>query len=112
MRPTPADTSQSRMPVRSFSAAPTGAIEVMARSVPAQTIAAVTFRFMWPSLATSSKSLFEREDALPVLLHADDHPAVPHRLVIKLLREGSDLAVGKSLCRSIGIFTIGVVMEK
>ena len=44
-------------------------------------------------------SLLEREDPLPVVLHADDDPALLLRLVVERLREGADLGVGQALAR-------------
>jgi len=38
--------------------------------------------------------LVERKDALPVVLHADDRPAVLLRLIVKRLGEGADLGIG------------------
>src|SRR3984957_19666903 len=54
---------------------------------------------------------FDREDSLPVVLHADHRPAALHRLIIKRLREGADLAVGKARCGSVGVFPRGIVVQ-
>src|SRR5262249_30045319 len=51
----------------------------------------------------AARSLLEREDALPVVLHADDGPALRLRLVVERGREGADPAVGQALRRAIGV---------
>jgi hypothetical protein len=56
-------------------------------------------------------TLFERENTLPVILHADHNPAVLLCLIIQCLCEGADLRVGKSLCRTISVFTLGIVVQ-
>jgi len=38
--------------------------------------------------------LFEGENAVPVILHADDCPAVLFRLVVECTGEGTEFAVG------------------
>src|SRR5271168_2844361 len=55
--------------------------------------------------------LIEREDALPVVLHADDGPAVLLCLIIKRRREGADLSIGQALRRTVGVFPLPVVMQ-
>src|SRR5208337_2402 len=52
----------------------------------------------------SSSGLLKREDALPVVPHADDDPALLLGYVIHLLAEGSDRGVGQALRGPIGIF--------
>src|SRR6516165_8814085 len=42
-------------------------------------------------------SLIKGKDALPIVLHADDGPAILLRLVVERLRKGADLGIGKSL---------------
>src|SRR5208337_4578320 len=59
----------------------------------------------------SRATLFEREDALPVVLHADDEPAVLLRLVVERLRERADLRVGQPLSRPIGVFAFRVIVQ-
>src|SRR3984957_12930298 len=54
---------------------------------------------------------FERENSLPVVLHADHRPAALHRLVVKRLREGADLAVGKASGGPISVFACGIVVQ-
>jgi hypothetical protein len=56
-------------------------------------------------------TLLECEDPLPVVLHADDCPAVLLRFIIQRLSERADLRVGKSLRRSVGILALGVVVQ-
>jgi hypothetical protein len=41
----------------------------------------------------AAHALLECENALPVVLHADDGPALTPRLVVQRLREGADLGV-------------------
>src|SRR5262245_39374521 len=47
--------------------------------------------------------LLEGEDALPVVLHADDRPAPLLRLVVQSLGEGADLRVGQPQGRPVGV---------
>src|SRR5262245_26071511 len=58
-----------------------------------------------------SKTSFEREDALPVVLHADHRPVLLLRLLVERGREGADLAVGQALRRPVGVFAGGVVVQ-
>src|SRR5262245_13816111 len=53
----------------------------------------------------------EREDPLPVVLHADDDPALLRGLVVERLREGADLAVRQSLGRAVGVLALRVVVQ-
>jgi hypothetical protein len=55
--------------------------------------------------------LFEREDLLPVVLHADDRPALRLRYVVHLLAEGADLGVGQSLRRTVRILAGRIVVQ-
>src|SRR5262245_32509795 len=55
--------------------------------------------------------LIEREDALPVALHAYDNPALSLRLVIEGLRECANLAVGQALGGTVGIFPRRIVVK-
>ena len=52
-----------------------------------------------------------REDLLPVVLHADDGPAVLLRLVVERLRKGTELGVRQSLGRAVGVFARGIVVK-
>src|SRR5262245_27607543 len=56
-------------------------------------------------------SFIEGEDALPVVPHADDRPALLLRLVVERLREGSDLGRGQALRRTIVILPFRVVVQ-
>jgi len=58
-----------------------------------------------------SGSAFKAEDTLPVVLHADDHPAVLLGLVVQSLGECADLGVRQSLGRSVRIFARRIVVE-
>src|SRR5262245_19026090 len=53
----------------------------------------------------------EREDALPVVLHADHVPAVLLRFVVKRLGEGADLGRGQPLRRAVGVLAFVVVVQ-
>ena len=57
------------------------------------------------------RGLCSREDLLPVVLHADDGPAVLLRLVVKRLRKGTKLGVRQALCRAVSVFAGGIVVE-
>src|SRR5271170_3055705 len=56
-------------------------------------------------------SSLEREDALPVVLHADDYPALLHGHVVHLLTEGSDRRIRQSLRRTVCVFALRVVVQ-
>src|ERR1700735_1387951 len=56
-------------------------------------------------------SRFEREYPLPVVLHADDRPALALRLVVECLGEGSDSAVRQAVGWPVGIFALRVVVQ-
>jgi hypothetical protein len=58
-----------------------------------------------------SSALFEREDTLPIVFRADYDPAILLRLVIQRLRESTDLGVGKSLRRTVGVFALRIVVQ-
>src|SRR6516164_2971451 len=55
------------------------------------------------SAAAPPRHLFEREDALPVVLHADDGPTLLLRHVVHRLAQGADLGVWQSLRRTVGV---------
>src|SRR5215813_10658746 len=67
------------------------------------------FLLLSPGSATDS---VRRKDVLPVVLHADHHPAVLLRLVIERLGEGADLGVGQASGRAVGVLTRGVVVQQ
>ena len=56
-------------------------------------------------------SLLERENALPIVLHADHHPTVPLRLVGERRGESADLGVGQTMCWAVGVLAGGVVVQ-
>src|SRR5262249_10946777 len=53
----------------------------------------------------------ERKHAIPVVLHADDRPAVLLRLCVELGRERADLTVGQPLRGPVGILALVVVVQ-
>src|SRR5262249_53050862 len=59
----------------------------------------------------ASRALFESEDPLPVVFHADDGPAFLFRLAIKRLSEGADFGGWQSLGWAVGVFTICVIVH-
>src|SRR5262249_59692984 len=59
----------------------------------------------------SNASLFEREDALPVVLHADHDPTLLLRLVVERRGEGADLGVGQPARRTVGVLALRIVVE-
>src|SRR6266511_652989 len=61
--------------------------------------------------ALAAGALLEREDALPVVLHADYRPAFVLRLVVERRRKGADLAVGQTLRRAVGVLSRSVVVQ-
>ena len=56
-------------------------------------------------------SLPEREDAFPVVLRADEGPALLLRLVVQRLGEGADLGVGEPLGRAVSILALRIVVQ-
>src|SRR5215510_4164558 len=54
----------------------------------------------------------ERENILPVVLHADDDPAALLRLVVERLGEGANLGVGQPLGRSVAILACRIVVQQ
>ena len=76
---------------------------------------------MWQLLAQSGHAerrktavrgiLIKRENALPVVLHADYGPAILLRFVMERLSEYSDLRVWKSLGWPVRIFALRVVVQ-
>jgi hypothetical protein len=68
-------------------------------------------QLLFTSVRSASRALLEREDALPVVLHADHRPAVLLSLVVKRLSEGADLGVRQALRRTVGIFALRVVVQ-
>src|SRR5579863_7779387 len=55
--------------------------------------------------------LVEREDALPVVLHADDDPAVLRRLIVKLRGKTADFGAGQALSRTVGVLSLAIVVQ-
>jgi hypothetical protein len=53
----------------------------------------------------------EFKDLIPVVLHAYDDPALPIRLIVKRLREGTDPGVGQPQGRSVRILATGIVVK-
>src|SRR5262245_8497317 len=53
----------------------------------------------------------KRKDCFPIILHADHGPTVLLRLIVKRLREGADLRIGKPVSRAVRILAGGVVMQ-
>src|SRR5436190_20581434 len=68
------------------------------------------FSLLSPFPLVEFLSLLEYKNLLPIVLHADDNPAVLLRLVIERLRERADFRVGQSLCWAIRILSLRVVM--
>ena len=52
-----------------------------------------------------------REDGLPIVLHADDGPAIFLRLLVKRLREGTQLDVPQSQGRTVGVFAGCIIVQ-
>src|SRR5215471_13813709 len=62
--------------------------------------------------AVEARSGLEREDPLPVLLHADDGPALLPRLVVQRLGERADSAGRQPGGRAVGVLPPRVVVEQ
>ena len=54
----------------------------------------------------------KRENHFPIILHADDNPAVLFRLVIERLGERADFRVGQSLSRAICILPVRISLGR
>src|SRR4029450_6654197 len=63
------------------------------------------------SRALAAGGLFEREDAPPIILHADHRPAFALCLGVERRRKGADLAVGQTLRRAVGVLSRSVVVQ-
>src|SRR5262245_22937615 len=59
-----------------------------------------------------STFLVEREDAPPIVLHADDGPTLLRGFVVQRLGEGADLGVGQPLSRSVGVLARRIVVKQ
>src|SRR4029434_5780161 len=64
-----------------------------------------------PVAATGTFALLERKDAFPVVLHADDGPALLLCFVVEGLRESADLGVAQALRRAVGVFAPLIVVQ-
>src|SRR6476469_620737 len=72
---------------------------------------------LWRS--TQTKSLrrpahsfaLKRKNHLPIVLHADDSPAVLLRLVVEGLGESADLRIGKPFSGPVGVLTLGIIVQ-
>src|SRR5664279_3758109 len=56
-------------------------------------------------------SFFPGENPLPVVLHADDEPALRLGFVVQCLSEGADLGIRQSLGRAVGILALCVIVQ-
>src|SRR4029077_8307138 len=63
------------------------------------------------TLGPARSFVFKRKDYLPIVLHADDSPAVLLRLIVKGLRERADLRIGQARGRAVGVFAFRVVVK-
>ena len=57
------------------------------------------------------RGLLGREDRLPVVLHADDGPAILLRLFVQRRREGAEFDVRQSECRTVGVFARRIIVQ-
>src|SRR6478752_6913688 len=72
---------------------------------------------LWRS--TQTKSLrrpahsfaLKRKNHLPIVLHADDSPAVLLRLIIEGLSESADFRIGKPFSGPVSVFPFGVIVQ-
>src|SRR5215831_9423720 len=69
------------------------------------------FSLFSPFSSVECLSWLECKNLLPIILHADDCPAILFGFVIKCLRERADLGIGQPLSRAIGILTRGIVVQ-
>src|SRR5271168_282589 len=60
----------------------------------------------WPCML-----LLKSENALPVVLHADDDPALLRGLVAQCLGEGADLGVGQPQRGTVGVLALCIVVQ-
>ena len=54
---------------------------------------------------------FKSENAIPVVLHAYDEPAILLCFIVERLGESADFGVRKPQCRTIGVLALCIVME-
>src|SRR5207302_6212615 len=69
------------------------------------------FSLLSPFPLVEFLSLLECKNVLPVILHADDCPAVLLRLVIERLCERADFRFGQSLSGTVGVFAFRIVVQ-
>src|SRR6266436_4814344 len=67
------------------------------------------FSLLSPFPLVEFLSLLECKNLLPVVFHADDHPAVLLRLVIQRLRERADFRVRQPVSGTVGVFAFRIV---
>ena len=65
-----------------------------------------------PRLESRRPLLFERENAIPIVSHTDDGPALRHGSIVQRLRERADATVWQTSCWTIGIFPDCIIMQQ
>src|SRR4051812_16256754 len=58
-----------------------------------------------------AKLVLEREHPLPVILHADDGPSLCLCGLVERRAEGSDPAIGQSVCRTVSVFARRIIVQ-
>src|SRR6266481_1485565 len=63
------------------------------------------------TLCPAHSFVLKRKDYLPIILHADDHPAVLLRLVVERLRERADFRVRQPFSGTVRILSLCIVVQ-
>src|SRR6266700_5372392 len=69
------------------------------------------FSLLSPFPLVEFLSLLECKDLFPIVLHADDCPAIFLRLVIERLRKRSDFGVGQPMSGAVRILSLCIVVQ-
>src|SRR5262245_17104134 len=85
--------------------------EPTAASSPKIRPAMLAARAMLLRITLQLMSWLPRKDALPIALHADDHPGPLLRLVVERLSEGADRRSRQPLRRAVGVFAHRIVVQ-
>src|SRR5277367_5306130 len=65
----------------------------------------------YPPAIARRAALLEREDALPVVPHADNYPVLLLRHVVHRLAQGAYLGVGEPLRRAVGVLACCIIVH-
>ncbi len=64
-----------------------------------------------PFVGPAHSFALKRKNHLPIVLHADDSPAVLLCFIVEGLSESADLRIGKPFSGPVGVFPLGVIVQ-